>query len=109
MKLVFQTLNPLDTNNLSTIKYKHIYQYVSDTLLDKYSVWHYKKMKLFVKDFFRKCDLIRRKLRIWSHLLKKSLMENFVFCTESIVKRGVDIWSNFLRHFKELVDEKSLE
>ena len=36
-------------------------------------------------------------------------MENFVFCVESIVKRGVDIWSNFLRHFKELVDEKSLE
>ena len=67
------------------------------------------KMKLLIKDFFRKCDLIRRKLRIWSHLLKKSLMENFVFCAESIVKRGVDIWSNFLRHFKELVDEKSLE
>ena len=24
-------------------------------------------------------DQIRRKLRIWSHLLKKSLMENFIF------------------------------
>ena len=24
---------------------------------------------------------MRRKLRIWSHLLKKSLMENFIFCT----------------------------
>ena len=23
---------------------------------------------------------IRRKLRIWSHLLKKSLIENFIFC-----------------------------
>ena len=23
---------------------------------------------------------MRRKLRIWSHLLKKSLMENFIFC-----------------------------
>ena len=31
------------------------------------------------KDFFSKCDQIRRKLRIWSHLLKKSLMENFIF------------------------------
>ena len=30
-------------------------------------------------DFFSKCDQIRRKLRIWSHLLKKSLMENFIF------------------------------
>ena len=39
------------------------------------------------QDFFIKCDQIRRKLRIWSHLLKKSLMENFVFCAVS-VKRG---------------------
>ena len=34
------------------------------------------KMKFFVKDFFSKCDQMRRKLQIWSHLLKKSLMEN---------------------------------
>ena len=39
----------------------------------------FKKMKFFVKDFFSKCDQIRRKLRIWSHLLRKSLMENFIF------------------------------
>ena len=32
------------------------------------------------KDFFSKCDQIRRELRIWSYLLKKSLMENFIFC-----------------------------
>ena len=38
------------------------------------------KMKFFMKDFFSKCDQIRRKLRIWSHLLKKSLMENLIFC-----------------------------
>ena len=25
------------------------------------------KIKFFVKDFFRKCDQICRKLRIWSH------------------------------------------
>ena len=36
-------------------------------------------MKFHIKDFFHKFDKIRRKLRIWSHLLKKSLMENF-FC-----------------------------
>ena len=34
-------------------------------------------MKFSVKDFFNKCDQIRRELRIWSHVLKKSLMENF--------------------------------
>ena len=38
------------------------------------------KMKLSIKDFFSKCDQILRELRIWSHLLKKSLMENFTFC-----------------------------
>ena len=37
------------------------------------------KIKFFIKDFFSKCDQIRRKLRIWSHLLKKSLNENFIF------------------------------
>ena len=37
------------------------------------------KMKFFIKDFFSKCDHIRKKLRIWSHLLKKSLIENFIF------------------------------
>ena len=37
-------------------------------------------MKFFIKDFFSKCDKIRRKLTIWSHLPKKSLMENFIFC-----------------------------
>ena len=36
-------------------------------------------MKFSIKDFFIKCDQIRRKLRIWSHLLKKSLMERFIF------------------------------
>ena len=36
-------------------------------------------MKLSDKYFFIKCDQICRKLRIWSSLLKKSLIENFVF------------------------------
>ena len=37
------------------------------------------KMKLSIKDFFSKCEQIRTFLRIWSHLLKKSLMESFIF------------------------------
>ena len=36
-------------------------------------------MKFSIKDLFSKCDQIRRKLRIWSHLLKKSIKENFIF------------------------------
>ena len=49
-------------------------------------VWYQKsdictaqKMKFFVKDFFGKCNQIRRKLQVWSYLLKKSLIENFIF------------------------------
>ena len=32
------------------------------------------KMKFSITNFFSKCD------QIWSHLLKKSVMENFIFC-----------------------------
>ena len=38
-------------------------------------------MKFSIKDLFNKCDQIHSFLRIWSHLLKKSLMENFIFCS----------------------------
>ena len=41
---------------------------------------HCTKMKFFVKGSFSKCDQIRRKLQIRSHLLRKSLMESFIFC-----------------------------
>ena len=40
----------------------------------------HKKVKFSIKDFFNKCDQIRSLLWIWSHLLKKSLMENFILC-----------------------------
>ena len=36
-------------------------------------------MKFSIKYFFSKCDQIRSFRRIWSHLLKKSLVENFIF------------------------------
>ena len=35
-------------------------------------------MKSPVKDFFNKCDQMRSFLKIWSHLLKKSLIENCI-------------------------------
>ena len=37
-------------------------------------------MKFSIKDFLSKCEQTRRKLRVWAHLLEKSLMENFIFC-----------------------------
>ena len=40
------------------------------------------KVKFSIKDFLSKCAQIRRKLRNWPNLLKKSLMKNiFVQCT----------------------------
>ena len=36
-------------------------------------------MNFSIKDFFGKYDQIRRKLRIWSHLLKKFFMEKLMF------------------------------
>ena len=66
-------------------------------------------MKFSVKDFSIKCDQIRSFLRIWSHLMKKSLTENFIFCAvsllllvaetktlEIILNNSIDIW--YLRH-----------
>ena len=37
-------------------------------------------MKIFIEDFFNQFVQIHRKMRIWSYLLKKFLMENFIFC-----------------------------
>ena len=61
-----------------------------------------RKMKFSIKYFFSKCDQIRWNLRIWSHLLKKYLMENLFFCAMSISgvwnnsKCTSETWSSFL-------------
>ena len=47
------------------------------------------KLEFSITDIFSKCDQIRRKLRIWSHLLKKYLMENFVFCVMNCILCGM--------------------
>ena len=49
-----------------------IYQFVATNIAQK--------MNFSIKDFFNKCDQMRRFLRIWSYMLKKFLMENFLFC-----------------------------
>ena len=43
-------------------------------MLSWVSITTAQKMKFCIKDFLSKCDL-----RIWSHLLRKSLMEIFIF------------------------------
>ena len=42
------------------------------------------KMKFSIKNFLSKCYQICSFLRIWSHLLKESLMENFISYTVCI-------------------------
>ena len=37
-----------------------------------------------IKDFFSKCEQIRSFPQIWSHLLKKSWLGNFIFCAVSV-------------------------
>ena len=64
-------------------------QYFTQCFIRVHLVWnlnkntnaiHCTKIEVSIKDFFNKCDQILSFLRIWSHLLKKSLMENFIFC-----------------------------
>ena len=65
-------------------------------------------MMFSVKGFFSKCDQIRSFLQIWSHLLEKYLMENFIFCAEQefslelkiglfIVRKYCKPWGLYLR------------
>ena len=47
------------------------------------------KMKFSIRAFSSKCDQIHSFLRIWSHLLKKSLMEKFVFYAAHAISGSV--------------------
>ena len=47
--------------------------------LKVFSKPHCTKKEVFIKNFFSKCDQVHKKLRIWPHLLKKSVIENFIF------------------------------
>ena len=57
----------------------------------KYLELHCTKNEDSIMDSFSKCDKIRSFLRIWSHLLKKSVMENFIFCVVSKIKERSSI------------------
>ena len=56
------------------------------------------KMKFSIKDCFSKCDQIRSFLRIWSHLLKKSLMESFIFCAVVLSSTQQQLLQNTRKH-----------
>ena len=72
----------------SDLNFKLFVIMASKGLLKNVSLCTAQKMKFSIKNFSSKCDQIRRKLRIWSHLLKKSLMENIIFCAVKFVRWG---------------------
>ena len=69
---------------IQTLKIRHYSQILSYVFDVKTSVFSLHKnwriYLLFTKDLFSKYDQFCSFLRIWSHLLKKYLMENFIFC-----------------------------
>ena len=65
----------------------------------------HKKMKFSVKDFFSKCDQIRSFLQIWSDLLKKSLMENFIFSAVNRSLYGLPCWEKIARYSRNVLHQ----
>ena len=49
--------------------------------LQIHSPYTAQEMKFSINNLFSKCDQIHKKLQHCSHLLKKSSMKNFIFCT----------------------------
>ena len=60
-------------------------------------------MRIPIKGFFSKCDQIRRILWIWSRLLKKPLMKNFILCAVHTLR------SAFINQHTELLRTKNSE
>ena len=58
----------------------HSLSFIQTGIGNSLSLTAQKKMMFSIKDFFRKFDQTRSFMRIWSHLPRKSLMENYVFC-----------------------------
>ena len=65
-------------------------------------------MKFSIKDFFSKCDQIRSFLRIWSHLLKKSLMENFIFFVQCECNPELQLQSFYVINEQKLQNNSSV-
>ena len=70
-------------NLLRTLNLHHVFQWTAAVNMLLYL---HKKIKFSTVVFHSsKCDQIHSSLRIWSHLLKKSLMESFIFSAVYIV------------------------
>ena len=89
-----------------------LFSHMSKTYLQISTYPTAQKRKFSIKDFFTKCDQILHKsfLRIWSHLLKKYLMENFIFCAvpseDTVGTVSTSQWGNTC---SDIVDQEYLE
>ena len=78
--------NRLSSTNFNWSIFEYLDPYLNETERSKVGegcqsgICTAQKMKFSIKYFSGKCEQIRRKLRICSHLLEKYLMENFIFC-----------------------------
>ena len=77
--------------------YVRVFYSFSFTKTKDSGVFTVQKIKFSIKDFFSKCDQIRSFLRTWSHLLKKSLMENFTFCAVFLANFAIFFQNNWSR------------
>ena len=75
-------------NLLFLLSYKS--EFSTEKFVDK-KFFTTQKMKFSIKGFFTKCDQIHSLLWVWSHLPKKSLMENFISCAVRWVCKN-DVW-----------------
>ena len=66
------------TGLFTTKNQETLFNFKGNILLERLET-HHKLIKFFIKDFFSKCDQIRKKFPIWSYLLEKPLMENIIF------------------------------
>ena len=81
----FQNFQKFTRAIIPNCSHKHVItstKWLIDMSISKLEQLSYtaQKMKFSIKDFLSKSDQIQSFLRIWSHLLKKSLMEIFIFC-----------------------------
>ena len=67
------------------------------------------KIKFFLKDFFSKYDHIHRKLRIWSHLQKKSLMGKTLFFCAVLLEMPISIQAMKLRFGRSKFVERTVQ
>ena len=79
---------------------------INEFWITKTAFYTAQKIKFFIKNFFSKCDEIGSFLQIWSHLPKKSLMENFIFCAMLLTYMSLKwvlvttFWIEFVAQYK---------